>query len=181
MSAVDPQSKKQRESILFGKLAVREGLLTAAQANECLEKQEAEKGSLGEILVAKGFLTAEQVRDLLASQEKKIMYCPTCILTFTVLTISQGKKAVSCPRCKGPLAEGRLADSTGTDAEFSTKVLRATKRELPPGSLDASRVIPPEAVKTKTTCVICDQPVEGKLDSTGRLRCPVCHSTFVPK
>jgi hypothetical protein len=32
-----------------------------------------------------------------------------------------------------------------------------------------------------THCVVCDQKLRGVLDSTGRLCCPSCHSSFVPK
>jgi DNA-directed RNA polymerase subunit RPC12/RpoP len=182
MSAVDPLLKKQKESVLFGKLAVREGLISEEEANKCLRQQalEGEKRSLGEIMVAKGCLTSEQVKDLLSKQQKRIMSCPVCRLCFTVLTISKGKK-IACPRCKGPLVEGKPSDSTRTDAEFATKVLRAAKREVPPGSMAESRVIRPEAVQVEAVCLICDQPFFGYLDSTGRARCPSCHATFVPK
>ena len=182
MSAVDPLTKKRKESILFGKLAVREGLLTEAEANECLRLQaeEGEKRSLGEIMIAKGRLNSEQVNRLLAKQQKKIMSCPACRLSFTVLTISQDK-TINCPRCKGPLREGKPGDSTRTDAQFSTQVIRAARRELSPDPLTESRVIPPEAVNMKAICVVCDESFEGFLDSTGRVRCPSCHTTFVPK
>jgi Zn finger protein HypA/HybF involved in hydrogenase expression len=182
MKAVDPLAKQQKEALLFGKLAVREGLLTQGEANECLKEQAkpGEKRALGEIMVSKGYLTAAQVKSLLGKQEKKIMSCATCKLSFTVLTIAK-EKSVGCPRCKRPLQEGKPSESTRTDAEFATQTLRAAKRELPPGSLAASRVIPPEAVKVKLTCTICNQFIEGFLDSTGRIRCPLCHTTFVPR
>ncbi len=183
MTIVDPLTRKRRESVLFGKLAVREGLLTAAEANDCLTEQaaEGEKRSLGEIMISSGYLTAGQVQDLLGKQQKKIMSCQACALAFTVQTISQGKKAVLCPRCKGPLAETKSAVSTRTDAEFATQVLRATKRETPAGSQSDSRVISPNSPRVKTTCMICDQRIEGSVDSTGRVRCSICNATFVPK
>jgi hypothetical protein len=183
MSAIDPLLRKQRESILFGKLAVRVGLLTPVEANECLARQaaEGEKRSLGEIMISSGFMTARQVKDLLARQQKKIMSCPTCVLSFTVLSISHGKKTIACPRCKGPLVDGKPSDSMRTDAEFATQVLRITKREAAPGIQADSRIIPPGAAKIKTRCVICEKLLEGTLDSTGRLRCPICNTTFVPK
>jgi uncharacterized CHY-type Zn-finger protein len=121
------------------------------------------------------------VQDLLARQQKKIMSCTTCKLSFTVLSISHSKKTIACPRCKGPLADGKPADSTRTDGEFATQVLRITKREVPPGIRADSRVILPAAAKVKTRCVICDQLLEGFPDSTGRLRCPICKTTFTPK
>jgi hypothetical protein len=68
--------------------------------NQCLRLQ-AEPGesrSLGEILVAKGFLTPIQVKEILNKQLKKIMSCPACKLSFTVLTLSEGKR-IDCPKC----------------------------------------------------------------------------------
>jgi protein-arginine kinase activator protein McsA len=177
----DPHSQREKESILFGKLAVREGLLSKEEVNECLKLQAAqgEKRALGEIMIEKGYLSSAQVQALLGKQAKKIMACPACKLTFTVLTISQEKK-IGCPRCQRPLEEGAAA-STRSDAEFATRTLRAAKRELPRDALAQSRIILPEALKVKLRCVICDKYFEQFLDSTGRVRCPSCHSTFVPK
>ena len=39
MQAEDPMGKLPKESILFGKLAVREKVMTQEQANECLREQ----------------------------------------------------------------------------------------------------------------------------------------------
>jgi uncharacterized CHY-type Zn-finger protein len=183
MNAIDPLLKRQRESILFGKLAVREGLLTAAQVNECLAQQatQGDTRSLGEIMVSKSMLSFKQVQALLAKQEKRIMTCPACKMSFTVMSISQGKKVVTCPRCKGPLTEGKSSDSVGTDAEFATQVLVAAQHEAPPGARNETRVMQAKGPAITTRCVVCDQKLRGVLDSTGRLRCPSCHSTFVPK
>lgn len=183
MNVIDPLLKRQRESILFGKLAVREGLLTAAQVNICLEQQATmgDTRSLGEIMVSKSMLTFKQVQELLSRQQKKIMACPACKMSFTVMSISQGKKVVSCPRCKAPLSEGKSGDA-GTDAEFATQVMLAAKHEAPPGTRNETRVLRGKGGPILTTrCVVCDQKLRGVLDSTGRLRCPSCHSTFVPK
>lgn len=183
LNVIDPLLKRQRESILFGKLAVREGLLTAAQVNECLQQQATmgDTRSLGEIMVSKSMLTFKQVKDLLARQEKKIMSCPACKLSFTVMSISQGKKVVSCPKCKGPLSDGKSSESSGTDAEFATQVMQAAKHEAPPGTRHETRVMSAKGPIITTRCVVCDQKLRGVLDSTGRLRCPSCHSSFVPK
>ena len=181
MKAIDPQQQKQKEATLFGKLAVREGLITEAEANECLRAQAAqgETRSLGEIMVSRGCLTADQVKDLLAKQQKRIMSCPACRLSFTVLSISRDK-IIDCPRCKGPLAEGKPTASTRTDAQFATQVLRAARVAAPPGAMADTRVVPARAVKVKVVCIICDSPFEGALDSTGRVRCPSCQTLFVP-
>src|SRR5262245_21923675 len=169
MDLVDPLVKKRKESILFGKLAVKLGLVTADEVNECLRSQ-AEPGetrSLGEILVAKGYLTTIQVKDILEKQLKKIMSCPVCKLSFTVLTLSEGKQ-IDCPKCKGPLKEGKPSESTRTDAEFATQVIRSVKAGLPPAAPAAG----PAAKRQKCECVICDHAFEAALDASGRAQCP---------
>jgi uncharacterized paraquat-inducible protein A len=170
-----------KEALLFGKLAVREGLLTQEEVNECLREQArpGERRTLGEIMVAHGSLTTAQVHKLLGKQQKRFMSCPSCKLSFTVLTLSQGI-IVHCPRCKGPLREGKTPGSTRTDAEFATQVLQVVKAELPADIRPVTRVIPTAAKQVKAICVICDSVFEGALDSTGRLRCSSCHATFTP-
>jgi DNA-directed RNA polymerase subunit RPC12/RpoP len=173
---------KLRESALFGKLAAREGLLTDAEVDECLREQAAEGGkkSLGEVMIGKGYLTGEQVKSLLAKQQKRIMNCRTCRLSFTVLTISQGK-TIGCPRCKRPLEDGKPSDSTRTDAEFATQVFRAVKKEIPSGSSPGTRIGSTGAAKSILHCVVCTHRFEGAPDPTGRVRCPSCQSTFLAK
>jgi DNA-directed RNA polymerase subunit RPC12/RpoP len=180
--AVDPLAKKRKEALLFGKLATREGLLTEDEVNDCLREQakEGEKRSLGEIMVSKSYLTVAQIQGLLGKQLKKLMTCLACNLSFTVLSLSQGKQ-VDCPRCKGPLQERKVTKSSRTDAEFATQVVRTVKAGLPAGNRPETRVIPPSAKSVKAKCVICDHRFEGTLDSTGRLRCPSCNTTFAPK
>jgi protein-arginine kinase activator protein McsA len=178
MDLVDPLVKKRKESVLFGKLAVKLGLVTADEVNECLRLQ-AEPGetrSLGEILVAKGFLTAIQVKDILEKQLKKIMSCPACKLSFTVLTLSEGKK-IDCPKCKGPLKEGKPSDSTRTDAEFATQVIRSVKAGIP----QPAPAKGPTEKRKKCECVICDHEFDAALDSSGRVQCPSCYTTFTPR
>ena len=181
LEQVDPLVRKRKEAVLFGKLAAREGLCTQEELNECLQLQalDGEKRSLGEILVERGYLTAVQVKDLLGRQLKRIMSCPACRLSFTVLTLSEGKR-IDCPKCKGALKDGKPTDSTRTDAEFATQVMRAVKAGIPVAKTD-SRIIPAPSKKIKVTCVVCDVPFEAPLDSTGRVRCPSCQTTFTPK
>jgi DNA-directed RNA polymerase subunit RPC12/RpoP len=181
LEAIDPLVKKRKEAILFGKLAAREGLATEEEVNECLrlQGQTGETRSLGEIMIEKNYLTGVQVKDLLSRQLKKIMSCPTCGLSFTVLTLSQGKR-IDCPKCHGALQDGKKTESTRTDAEFATQVFRAVKAGIPAPKGD-SRVIPTPSKRIKVTCVVCDTPFEAPVDSTGRVRCPSCSSTFTPK
>jgi len=178
MDLVDPLVKKRKESVLFGKLAVKLGLVTADEVNECLRLQ-AEPGetrSLGEILVAKGFLTTIQVKDILEKQLKKIMSCPACKLSFTVLTLSEGKK-IDCPKCKGPLKEGKPSESTRTDAEFATQVIRSVKQGIP----QPTPAKGPTEKRKKCECVICEHQFDAALDPSGRVQCPSCYTTFTPR
>lgn len=177
-----PLNQAQKEGKLFGKLAVREGLLSEDEVNDCLRQQakDGEKRTLGEIMVAQGYLTEAQVKDLLGKQHKRLMGCSRCKLSYTVLSLSNAKE-VNCPRCKGVLRDGKPAESTRTDAEFATQVLKAVKAELPPDARPVSRIIVPAAKRVNAICVICDAVFEGAMDSTGRLRCPSCNSTFTPK
>ena len=181
LDLVDPLVKKRKESVLFGKLAIKQGLVTPDEVNQCLRIQ-AEPGetrSLGEILVAKGFLTAIQVKEVLNKQLKKIMSCPACKLSFTVLTLSEGKR-IDCPKCKGPLKEGKPTESTRTDAEFATQVMRSVKAGLPPVGTPPPVKGPTEKRK-KCECVICDNAFDAALDSSGRVQCPSCYTTFTPR
>ena len=181
LDLVDPLVKKRKESVLFGKLAIKQGLVTPDEVNQCLRLQ-AEPGetrSLGEILVAKGFLTAIQVKEILNKQLKKIMSCPSCALSFTVLTLSEGKR-IDCPKCKGPLRDGKPTDSTRTDAEFATQVMRSVKAGLPPVGTPSPAKGPTEK-RRKCECVICDAAFDAALDASGRVQCPSCYTTFTPR
>ncbi len=180
LDLVDPLVRKRKESILFGKLAVKQGLVTQDEVNTCLRLQgePGETRSLGEILVEKGYLTAIQVKELLNKQLKKIMSCPACKLSFTVLSLSESKR-IDCPKCKGPLNEGKPTESTRTDAEFATQVIRAVKAGLPPAAAKPAKG--PTAMRQKFECVICDHAFEAALDASGRVQCPSCYTTFTPR
>ncbi len=182
LQTVDPLAKKRREAQLFGKLAIREGLLTEEEVNDCLRDQgmEGETRTLGEIMVAKSYLTVQQVKDLLSKQLKKVMSCPNCNLSFTVMTLSQGKQ-IDCPRCKGPLLDGKATRSIRTDAEFATQSFRRVKEEVPIEARPDTRRVPVTAKSVKAACVVCDHEFTGPLDSTGRLRCPSCNTSFTPR
>lgn len=181
LDLIDPIVKKRKEATIFGKVAVREKVATQDQVNECLRIQarDGETRSLGEILVEKGYVTDAQVKELLGKQLKRIMYCPACKLSFTVLSLSEGKK-IDCPRCKGPLQEGKPTDTTRTDAEFATSVMRAVKTGLP-NPAPAPPQARPSAKRVKVKCVICDHAFEAALGPDGRVGCPSCHTTFTPK
>jgi hypothetical protein len=177
----EPAPSGPEDSILFGKLAVQEGLLLPETVEKCLREKSAagETRSLGEILVARGHLTQAQVRRLLAKQQKKIMSCPVCRLSFTVLTRSQSK-VIQCPRCRGPLEEGKPSSSVRTDAEFATTVLRMGR----PGAAapeKSPRSSTPPGPAVRVTCVVCDHVFQAAVDPNGRVRCPSCNATFSPR
>jgi len=182
LAVKDPVTKVPREAGLFGRLALRGKLITFNQLNECLRLQgrPGETRSLGEIMIERGYLTPEQVKDLLSRQKKRIMTCPGCRLSFTVLSISEAKQ-VDCPRCKKPLQEAKPGAPARTDAEFSTMVLRAVKADVPEPAKPVTRQMPAVPRTVKTTCVICEKSFEAPLDATGRVRCPDCHTTFSPR
>lgn len=170
LNAVDPVTKRRKEAVLFGKLAVREGYVTLDSLNECLAIQAGagETRTLGAVLIDRGYLTERQVQDLLKKQFKRIMRCDACHLRFTVLTLSEGKNA-RCPKCKGPLAEVQVqsGEEVATHAEFQTMVLHTVK--------------PAVGKPLQAKCVICDHAFQGTPDSTGRVQCPECKSTFLPR
>lgn len=173
----DPITQSSKEEILFGRLAVREGLLSVEQMNACLRLQgrPGEKRTLGEILVAQKLLTPEQVKSLLARQSKRIMSCPNCQVSFTVHSISRDKK-LTCPRCKGPLLEGKPSDSVRTDGELKTE--SAWRTLIQAATEDpASRLA---AGSSAAHCRICKHPSVGPLGSDGRVECLSCHVRFIP-
>jgi uncharacterized paraquat-inducible protein A len=156
---------REREDMLLGTLAVRHGICTVEQVDECLRMQSmaGSDAPLGDLLLFKGYLTAPQLRDLLARQHKKVMACLACRLSFTVVTLSQGK-TVRCPRCKGPLQDGGGDHLLKTDAEFSTRRVPA--------------VAPPAGPQEDVACVVCDHRFRAARDASGRVRCPSCQSSF---
>jgi hypothetical protein len=180
LSAVDPVQKLKKESILLGKLAVREKLMSERDVNLCLRLQakQGEKRSLGELMIEQGYLTPEQLKRLLAKQQKKIMSCPVCKLSFTVLSISK-TQVVPCPRCKGALRDGKPSDSVRTDAQLDTAVSRRIKKE----NAAPNASTPPPAASAvirmlKMKCPICSADFNEPVDSKGRVDCPSCFSSF---
>ena len=66
------------------------------------------------------------------------------------------------------------------DAEFATQVMRSVKAGLPPVGTPAPVKGPTEKRK-KCECVICDNEFDAALDSSGRVQCPKCYTTFTPR
>jgi protein-arginine kinase activator protein McsA len=179
LMAVDPVRKLSKESILLGKLAVRERLVKEEDVNVCLrlQAQTGEKRSLGEILVEQGHMTHLQLKGLLGKQSKRIMSCPVCALSFTVLSISRSK-IVPCPRCKGPLRDGKPSDSVRTDAQLDTSVTRRLREESPAAAAKDKLSQSSSMRMVKMTCPICSKLFHEPVDSKGRVDCPSCQSSF---
>ncbi|MHC4600390.1 MAG: hypothetical protein ACYS47_15440 [Planctomycetota bacterium] len=61
-----------KEDMLFGKIALRQNMITQEQLDECLKEQEAseEPKLIGVILMEKGFITKEQLREVLEYQKQ---------------------------------------------------------------------------------------------------------------
>lgn len=180
MQSVDPRLKKRKESVLFGKLVVTQKLATLEQVNECLRLQAQDRGTgrtLGEVMVEKGYIKPEDVRRVLGSQKKKTMRCEVCNLNYTVMTTT-GSTKVKCPKCKGLLIEQKKGESIKPDAEFGTMIARAVDLQLAPPKVARAAS---STNMMRTRCVICDNEFVGTLDSTGRIRCPKCHSIFTPR
>ena len=171
----DAAASAAREGALFGRLAVREGMVLQEQLDACLrlKGRAGERRTLGEIMVAEGILTKEQVKDLLSRQSKKIMSCAACKVSFTVHTLSPDKP-IFCPRCKAPLLSGKPGDSLRTDAELqSDSAIRVRGRAAPAS--------PPSSPTAKSPpCRICEHPFVGDVAEDGRVECLSCRSRFVP-
>jgi len=95
------------------------------------------------------------------------MACPACGMSFTVVTLGDGKRA-RCPRCKGTLNDVGDSGLLRTDAEFST---RKDSRAAAPAAGPAEACV----------CIIGDHPFRAVRDASGRARCPSCQTSFLPK
>ncbi|HLY76053.1 MAG TPA: hypothetical protein VKU80_18185, partial [Planctomycetota bacterium] len=176
-SDIEPVQEASKESIFLGKLAVRERLMTEQNVNSCLRIQalEAERRSLGTIMVEQGYLSPKQLNVLLALQQKKIMSCPKCRLSFTVLTISGGKN-VPCPRCRGTLEDGKPTASLRTDAMLNTGVVRMIRQADPQPPPEIRRRTGSSVRMVKMICPICSKPFQEPVDTKGQVDCPNCYS-----
>lgn len=177
LSTVDPVSKAPKEATLLGRLAIREKMMSEKDVNLCLrlQAQPGEKRTIGEIMVEQGYLTPPQLKTLLGKQLKRIMHCPKCRLSFTVLSMTRAKH-VSCPKCKGPLGEGKPTDSVRTDADLGTSVSNQIRKE------EAKKSRSPESASSvrmvKMACPMCAKLFCEPVDSKGRVDCPFCLSSF---
>jgi len=176
-----PANRVSKQSILIGKLAVRERLMTESDVNACLriEAQEGGRRTIGQIMVAEGYIGAAELKGLLAKQQKRTMSCFPCGLAFTVLSISN-TKVVHCPKCKGALLEART--KTKTDAQIETRVsqriLKENAKKVRPNTLPAPAAPSGSVRLVRMTCPMCGKLFQEPVDSKGRVDCPHCLSSF---
>jgi len=111
---------KGAEEELLGRLLVREGWVTSEQMNACRKKIAGVPGrTLGDALVAAGYLDAAKLKSMEDRLSRRVMACPTCKVSFTVLSLARSKM-VQCPKCRKPLEEtapagqGRKVDPLAT-------------------------------------------------------------------
>ncbi len=59
-------------------------------------------------------------------------------------------------------------------------MIRSVKAGLPPVGVPTPAK-GPTAKRQKCDCVICDHSFDAALDSSGRVQCPSCYTTFTPR
>lgn len=116
----DPHTYEKLEDILFGRLLVREGLVTEKQVREALRDQAAsEKPAefryLGELLVDRGLIKAEDVARLLKLQRKAILYCEECLVQFNVSEFHESAE-FKCKKCGGVLTAPPILSSVAAES-----------------------------------------------------------------
>ncbi len=164
----DTATQTPKSDVLFGRLAVREGLATEEQVNAALREQgkDGDRRSLGEILQTQGVLKAAEVAWLLGRQSKWVMRCPACKITLTVHSSSKTPTKAACPRCGIALEAATPAAATESKGEVDTSV-----RMGPP---------PRRAEGASSGCRICEHPFVGEPGSDGRVECLSCRVRFTP-
>lgn len=173
-----PSGTPKREAIVLGRQLVQEKVLDAVTAEEHLRDLAIDGWSrpFEELLIERGAVTRAKVDQLKSLRQKRSMHCPKCKLNFTVQSAS-GRKVVPCPKCKGPLEDGKPATAVprGT-VEFKTTVMKSIEPDRPP---TASRPATRKTVGAQ--CIICDVIFQGEPDVNDRVKCPQCGCSFVPK
>ncbi len=151
LSKVDGVTQQKKEDILFGKVAIREGLATADEVNECLREQAKMESDgsvrrLGELMVERGILSTTQVQKILERQKRRIMVCKGCKARYNVPTIDEGK-GVKCPRCGGevvlPTEMGGIQVDGSFDANATQVLSIVPQPQSPPRPPAAARPVSP--------------------------------------
>lgn len=93
-----------RKDALFGRIALRLGLIDEAQVNWCLREQgkKPEQGGgrrLGAYLVECGFLTHGDVQRILEEQARGLCECPDCDRRYNIIGFDPSRE-YRCKECK---------------------------------------------------------------------------------
>lgn len=133
--------------LLFGKLAVKEGLIpaeTIEEANDDLShlRSTGETLQLWHVVQDNGLLSKRQVNSVLRVMMESIRECPSC-QKFADLRAKKGKASAGCSRCGGPLLKLQIpgmeaATKPETEEEAVEVVEEATDAEVEgvPGEAD---------------------------------------------
>lgn len=128
-----------RYDLLFGKLAVKEGLVppdTVEEANSDLAHRlsSGETVYLWTVMTDNGILSQRQVSTLLGLMRDSIRECPKC-QKYADLRSKRGDPKAGCSRCGGPLLALKIP---GVPAKPDTKV------EMEQVEVDADQLLPDE-------------------------------------
>ncbi len=115
----DPHTYEKLEDILFGRLLVREGLVTERQVREALRDQAAttkpeEFKYLGELLVERGLMKPEDVARVLKLQQRSIVYCEECLVQYNVAQFEENSDW-KCKKCGGILTAPPILSSVSVE------------------------------------------------------------------
>jgi hypothetical protein len=131
-----------RTEKIFGRLALREGLITHPQLELALLEQQRLKRlnlqlCLGDIMISMGFMTLPHVLRVLSLQSSRILVCPRCDAHFTVMAYKPGRN-YPCRHCKACLEEPQYLDTVATDGVIGDEISEASSAsETGDGALDA--------------------------------------------
>lgn len=101
LAQVNPQTQRRLVDELFGPVAVREGLTTQEEVNECLREQatlatQGKQVALGALMCERGYLSTRQVQRILELQKKALMVCPGCKAQYNAADFDPDKE-FKCP------------------------------------------------------------------------------------
>ncbi len=99
----DEEAEKRwtkRESVLFGKFAVKKEFIAPEQLEECLAEQSTAmpRRNIGEILIAKGHMTKSQVDAVLKAQQREVLRCSSCDAAYLIRNLEPGRR-LKCKTC----------------------------------------------------------------------------------
>lgn len=128
-----------RFDMLFGKLAVKEGIVPADTVEEATSDLGArldggETVYLWTVLVDNGMISKRQADNLLKLIKESIRECPKCS-KFADLRSKRGDPSAGCSRCGGPLLELQLPEEEPPKKKTDKAPKKGAPQEEKPGSL----------------------------------------------